>query len=190
MPIRLLALLVGLFPFVPAHAHTGHGTGFTMLDGFMHPLGGADHLAAMIAIGVWAALAGGRRVWLWPAAFVLAMAIGGIAGKAGLALPFVEQGIATSVFVLGLLIALAVTAPTAIGAVMIAAFAVFHGHAHGTEAPDGGWIAYLSGFMVATALLHAVGIGLGIALQSAAGRIPVRALGAATAAFGLFLLVK
>jgi urease accessory protein len=185
----LLAILFGLAA-TPALAHVGVGDHFSFMRGFQHPPGGLDHLAAMIAVGVWGAAAGGRRVWVWPAAFVAAMIVGGILGRTGVALPMVEPAIALSVVALGLLVVATVRVPLTAGAVIVAAFAIFHGHAHGVEAPDAGWTGYAFGFVIATALLHAVGIAIARLLERAAGLAPIRTIGGATAALGVFLLVK
>ena len=185
----VLATLLGLTA-TPALAHVGVGDHFSFMHGFQHPLGGLDHLATMISVGLWAALAGGRRVWVWPLAFVVMMVVGGIFGRAGIALPLVEPAIALSVVVLGVLVAAMVKVPVALGAAIVAAFAIFHGYAHGAEAPEIGWIGYAVGFVVATALLHAIGIGIGRLLERGAGLVPVRAIGGVTAILGLFLLVK
>ncbi len=172
-----------------AVAHTGHETGFSLVDGALHPLGGLDHLAAMISVGLWAALAGGKRVWVWPVAFVSMMLVGGFLGHAGIELPVVEPAIALSVIVLGLAVALGAKAPLAVGAVLIGMFALFHGHAHGAEAPAEGWYGYAAGFALSTALLHAVGIAIGFAIARLSNPIAARAIGAATAALGIFLMV-
>jgi urease accessory protein len=172
-----------------ASAHPGHETGFTVIDGALHPLNGADHLAAMIAVGLWAALAGGRRIWVWPLAFVSMMLVGGFIGHAGIAMPTVEPMIATSVIALGLLVGLGILMPVVPGAVLIGMFALFHGHAHGAEAPAAGWLGYATGFAASTTALHIVGIVIGLALARFAGRIPVQAIGAATAALGIVLLI-
>jgi len=185
----LLALLLGLAA-TPALAHVGIGDHFSFMNGFAHPLGGLDHLAAMIAVGLWGAVAGGRRVWIWPLAFVATMIVGGILGRAGVALPMVEPAIALSVVILGVLVAATVRVPVALGAAIVAVFAIFHGHAHGAEAPETGWLGYAAGFVIATALLHAVGIGVARLLERGAGLVPIRAIGAATAVLGVFLLVK
>ena len=184
-----LAILFGLAA-TPAFAHVGVGTHFSFMHGFQHPLGGLDHLAAMIAVGLWAGIAGGRRVWVWPLAFVAMMIVGGILGRAGIALPMVEPAIALSVVVLGVLVAATIRVPVAVGAIIVAVFAIFHGYAHGAEAPQTGWLGYAAGFVVATALLHLVGIAIARLLERGSGLIPVRALGSATAALGVFLLVK
>lgn len=174
----------------PAMAHVGDHTHSTFFTGFLHPLGGLDHLAAMIAVGLWAAIVGGQRTWIWPTAFVGAMVIGGILGHSGIALPMVEPAIAASVVVLGLAIAVAFKAPTTIGVALIALFGMYHGHAHGAEAPEGSWLGYAVGFVVATALLHAVGVGAGQFLKSDSALKAARVVGGATAALGLVLLVQ
>lgn len=185
----VLAVASPLLMASTASAHTGHEMGFSLVDGALHPLGGLDHLAAMISVGIWAALAGDKRIWVWPLAFVLMMLVGGFMGHAGIELPAVEPVIALSVIVLGLGVALGVKAPLALGAVLIGAFALFHGHAHGAEAPAAGWTGYAAGFAMATALLHVVGIGIGLALARLPSNLPARALGAATAVLGAFLMV-
>jgi urease accessory protein len=189
MMLRWAIVAVLVLLTAPAHAHVGQPTGFSMAGGFAHPFAGLDHLAAMVAVGLWAAMAGGRRMWIWPLAFVAAMLGGGFLGQYGVALPVVEPAIAASVAVLGLLVASGVGAPVSIGAVLIGLFAVFHGHAHGTEAPADGWAGYAAGFVLATALLHLAGITLGAGLQRAVGALPLRGLGLATALFGASLLM-
>lgn len=186
-----LALAAGA-PLVlagPASAHTGLETGFSLIDGALHPLGGIDHLAAMISVGIWAALSGGKRIWVWPVAFVLMMLVGGFIGHAGVEFPAVEPAIALSVVVLGLAVALGIKAPVALGAVLIGVFALFHGHAHGAEAPGEGWYGYAVGFATSTALLHMAGIAMGLAIARLASPMLARVIGAATAALGVFLMV-
>jgi urease accessory protein len=190
MTRRLLLATPLLLAATPAFAHVGQHVGFSAASGFAHPLMGLDHLAAMIAVGLWAAMAGGKRIWIWPAAFVVGMLVGGFIGHAGIELPQVEPAIALSVVVLGALVATGVSAPVPVGAVLVAAFAIFHGHAHGAEAPAEGWAGYALGFAAATALLHFVGIGIGLGLQRTVGALPVRALGAATAVLGVFILMQ
>lgn len=172
----------------PAHAHVGIGAATSFGAGFGHPFSGLDHVAAMVAVGLWAALKGGRAVIVWPAAFVAVMLAGGVLGMAGVAVPLVEPGILASVVALGLLVALAVDLPVAAGAAVIGLFALFHGHAHGAEIPEtAGGLAYLAGFAVATALLHGAGIGAGLPV-GARFRAVARLAGAATAAIGLGLI--
>lgn len=174
----------------PAQAHVGQHLGFSVAGGFAHPFAGLDHLAAMIAVGLWGAMAGGKRTWIWPLAFVSAMLTGGFLGHAGVGLPAVGSAIAVSVVVLGLLVATGVSAPLPVGAALIAVFAIFHGHGHGAEAPADGWAGYAAGFALATALLHIVGIGLGVGLQRSLGALPVRGLGVVTAVLGAFIFVS
>lgn len=191
MMVRRVVIAAALLAMAgPASAHVGQGLGFSIGGGFAHPLLGLDHLAAMVAVGLWSALVGGKRLWVWPAAFVSAMLVGGFLGCAGVELPHVEPAIAVSVITLGLLVATGLKAPVPLGAALIAAFATFHGHAHGAEAPADGWAGYAAGFALATTLLHIAGIGVGLGLQRASGVVPVRVLGVATALFGVFILMR
>jgi urease accessory protein len=170
----LLALGAG-----PAFAHPGHIETSSFAAGIAHPLSGIDHIAVMIAVGLWAALKGGRALWVWPAAFVGVMLVGGALGMAQVALPFVEPGILASVVVLGLLVTLAVDLPVTTGAVIVAAFALFHGHAHGSEiAENFSGVEYMAGFALATATLHLVGIAFAQLMARAHLRACIRAAGA------------
>ena len=183
-----LSAILLLAAAVPAYAHVGGGTTSSFTAGFMHPLSGLDHMTVMIAVGLWAALKGGKAIWAWPAAFVGVMAAGGALGMLHVPLPFVEPAILASVVALGLLVALAVDLPVSAGVAIIGLFALFHGHAHGTEVPENaGGLEYMAGFAMATALLHAIGIaaglGLGIRFRGLA-----RAAGAACAAVGAGLV--
>lgn len=172
----------------PALAHTGHGETTGFVSGLLHPLAGLDHLAAMVAIGLWAGLAGGRRVWAWPACFVAAMLAGALVGWQAVALSGLEIAIAVSVLALGMIVAAGWRAPIALGLALIAAFGLAHGYAHGAEAPaDGTGLAYAVGFVVATAALHAAGLALALALRRP---VLVRGLGVAVAAFGLVLVAS
>jgi urease accessory protein len=173
---------------LPAKAHVGIGTTSSFAAGFAHPLSGLDHMTVMVAVGLWAALKGGRAIWAWPLAFVGVMLFGGALGMLQVPVPFVEPGILASVVALGLLVALAVDMPVSAGVAIIGLFALFHGHAHGTEVPENaGGLEYMAGFAVATALLHGVGIaaalGLGLKFRSL-----VRVAGAACAAVGVGLV--
>ena len=149
-----LSLLLVAAPLAQAHpGHEGHDFTWDFSGGFAHPLSGWDHLLAMIAVGLWAAQLGGRARWLVPSAFVGVMALGAALGHAGLMFPGVEQGIAASVLVLGLLIATAVRLPVAAGMALVGLFAGFHGIAHGAEMPaTAGGLSYGAGFILATAL--------------------------------------
>ena len=183
-----LSAILLLAAAMPAYAHVGAGTTSSFTAGFMHPLSGLDHMTVMIAVGLWAALKGGKAIWAWPAAFVGVMAAGGALGMLHVPLPFVEPAILASVVALGLLVALAVDLPVSAGVAIIGLFALFHGHAHGTDVPENaGGLEYMAGFAMTTALLHATGIaaglGLGIRFRSFA-----RAAGAACAAVGAGLV--
>lgn len=185
--ICAIALVAGS---VPAMAHDFGAEGGGFLLGLAHPLVGLDHLLAMIAVGLWAAQIGRPALWLVPIAFPLGMAVGALAAVSGLELPAVEAGTAASVLTLGLLIALAVRVPIAGSLAVVAAFALFHGHAHGSELPAAASpILYGIGFILATGALHLVGLGIGTTLRRPAERILVRCGGAAVAAGGLLLLL-
>jgi urease accessory protein len=169
----------------PAFAHVDAGSTSSFVAGVAHPLSGLDHIAVMIAVGLWAALKGGRALWVWPAAFVGVMLIGGTLGVAHVAIPFVEPGILASVVVLGLMVALAVDLPVRLGAAVVAVFALLHGHAHGTEVAENlGGIEYMAGFALATAALHALGIGFALSMGRFAMLAAVRVAGAACALIG------
>jgi len=171
-----------------AFAHTGAEHAVSFASGFTHPFTGLDHLLAMVAVGLWAGLNGGRALWVWPVAFVGVMVLGGLLGISGIAVPLVEAGILASVVVLGLLVLAAAQLPVALGAILIAAFALLHGHAHGAELPDGAAAAsYAAGFVIATAILHAIGIGVAHIAGSTNGRLAVRGAGALVAAAGVAL---
>jgi urease accessory protein len=178
--IVLIAVLVS-----PALAHTGVGQTNSFASGISHPLFGADHIVAMLAVGLWAVLAGGRAIWVWPTSFIAAMLAGFAAGTLGLQIPFVEPAILTSIIILGLFVALAVKAPVWLGAAIAGLFAFFHGHAHGTEAAAGSLIPYAAGFAFATAGLHAVGITLGRFAEGSSGKVAIRAMGSLTVLGGV-----
>ncbi|MCS6854774.1 MAG: HupE/UreJ family protein [Elioraea sp.] len=183
---RWVLVAGSVFAAVPAAAHTGHGDTAGLVSGLLHPLTGLDHLAAMLAVGLWAGFAGGLRAWAWPAAFVAAMLVGAVIGWQAVAMGGVEVAIAASVFALGLLVAAGWRAPVAAGLALIAAFGLAHGYAHGAEAPaDGSGFAYTAGFLAATAVLHAAGLALATALRRP---LLVRGLGAGVALFGLALV--
>ncbi len=170
----------------PAFAHTGIGDTAGLAAGFMHPILGADHVLAMVTVGLFAAALGGRALWAVPTAFVVMMVAGGLMGILGVAVPFVEAGIAASIVVVGAAIALGWRWPVPAAMALVGAFAIFHGHAHGTEMDAGhGAVLYSLGFATATALLHAAGLGLGLSVFARPALI--RIAGALVAAAGLIL---
>ena len=171
--LRIGAAFLALAP-VAALAHPGH-EGASLAHGFTHPLGGFDHIVAMVTVGIMAARLGGRALWLVPASFIAAMAAAGVAGIAGVGLPYVEAGIALSVLVLGATVALGLTMPVAAAMALVGFCAIFHGYAHGAEMPQtASGLLYGLGFVAATAMLHGIGIGIGLTiagrrLRAAAG---------------------
>lgn len=169
----------------PALAHTGVGHAAGFAAGLAHPVFGADHLLAMLSVGVWSALAVPNRMWLTPLAFVTAMLAGAALAFAGVALPAVEGMIAASVLAFGLMIAIGARLTPAAGVALVGLFAAFHGHAHASEA-TGGVLAYVAGFALATAAIHLAGISIGTVLIR---RGPARlALGAAVTMAGAAMM--
>jgi urease accessory protein len=189
------ALLATAFVLAPtlAFAHPGlPGHTHDLASGFVHPFSGLDHILAMVAVGLLAAQLGGRALWAVPASFVAMMAAAGVAGMNGIALPLTETGIALSVIVLGGAVALRLALPVAAAMALVGFFAIFHGYAHGLETPEtASGLLYSLGFVAATAMLHALGIGLGLALarfDGAFGRSLVRFAGSAAALIGVVML--
>jgi urease accessory protein len=173
----------------PAYAHVGVGSTASLVAGLAHPLTGIDHVTVMVAVGMWAALKGGRALWVWPATFVGVMVIGGALGMLHVRLPYVEPVILASVVALGILVALAIDLPVWAGALVIGAFAVFHGHAHGSEVAETlSGAEYMAGFAIATACLHALGIGLALLMNRVHAPALVRAAGLACVSVGVGLL--
>jgi urease accessory protein len=185
---RAVALLLAIAPAVAfAHEESGQAAGF--LAGLAHPVSGLDHVLAMIAVGLWGAVLGAPAIWVLPVAFPMVMALGGLMGLLGIPVPGVEVGIAVSAIVLGALVFGEARPPLWVGVLIVAFFAVFHGHAHGRELPAGtSALLYSLGFVVATGLLHAAGILLGAAHRWAAGRHFVRLAGAGVGLAGVFFL--
>lgn len=187
-PNRALTTLSLVLASSCALAHPGHESA-SFFSGIMHPLGGADHLLAMLAVGLYAARQPGRQRWALPASFVLAMLAGAGLGALGIMLPAVEAGVAASVLVLGLLIAFAARLPVAAALPLVAAFALFHGHAHHAEMGDGTLVTYAAGFALATASLHVAGYLIGRWLpQSLWAQRLQRAAGALIAGAGAVFL--
>ena len=174
-----------------ALAHTEAGVVGGFLSGFTHPIFGFDHVVAMIAVGLWGAFLGQPAIWLLPVVFPVVMAFGGLAGVLGAPLPGVEMGIALSAVALGAMVALALRPPLWVAAVLVGAFAIFHGHAHGTELPEAADpLAYGVGFVIATGLLHLSGIALGSFARWPVGLQAVRIGGGAIACVGLYFLAS
>ncbi|WP_428525563.1 HupE/UreJ family protein [Roseibium sp.] len=183
-------VLVSLSLAAPALAHTGHGYGGGFISGFAHPILGWDHVAAMVAVGLWGAFLGAPSIWILPIVFPLVMAFGAVLGILGVPIPAVETGIALSAVVLGLMIALAVRAPIWVSAVLVGLFAIFHGYAHGTELPASANVfAYAIGFVLATGMLHMIGIAFGLLVKWPAGRIAVRSAGGVISLAGVAFLM-
>lgn len=184
-----LALLAASSLAFAHPGHPGHDAAGSFVAGFVHPLTGADHLCAMIVVGLWSALTS-KRVWLAPLAFVAMLAAGGLLGMSyGAALPGVEPMIAVSLLVLGLMLATRAKLPGAAGAAVVGAFAIFHGVAHGAELPaEASATHYMAGFLLATGVLHSLGIVAGVALRRRTAWLP-RVLGAGVLAYGAALLV-
>lgn len=181
--------LVLLLAASPALAHEGEGIAGGFISGLTHPIFGWDHVVAMVAVGLWGAFLGKPAIWILPIVFPLVMAVGAAMGVAGIPVPQVETGIALSGVVLGLLVALAVKAPLWVASVIVGIFAIFHGHAHGTELPDAANpAAYAVGFVISTGLLHMAGIAFGYLTAVPMGTYAVRAAGVVIAAVGAAFL--
>ena len=183
-----MALLLAIAPAVAfAHEESGQAAGF--LAGLAHPVSGLDHVPAMIAVGLWGAVLGAPAIWVLPVAFPMVMALGGLMGLLGIPVPGVEVGIAVSAIVLGALVFGEARPPLWVGVVIVAFFAIFHGHAHGRELPAGtSALLYSLGFVVATGLLHLGGIVLGMAVRWPQGVRVVRGCGVVISAIGVGFL--
>lgn len=188
---RSFAILAGMLCLSSlAQAHTGAGATSGFAHGLAHPIFGLDHLLAMVAVGLWAAQRGGRALWVIPATFVGVMALGGVLGAGGVAIPFIETGITASVLVLGVLIVAAVRMPLVAASLLVAVFALCHGHAHGTEMPATAMgLSYGLGFILATAAIHGIGIGAGQLAQRASPPRMIRYAGCAIVVAGLLLCI-
>ena len=189
---RILGGLAGLAFPATAFAHSGAGETSGLTHGFMHPVGGMDHVLAMVSVGFLAYVLGGHALWLVPAAFVAMMAAGGSLGMSGFDMPFVEAGIGLSIIVIGMAAALGQKMPVAAAMALVGGFAIFHGFAHGAEMPqDASGVSYGIGFMLATALLHAAGIAVCFAAARVMGRQSLwaaRAGGGAAALAGVVIV--
>lgn len=176
-----------LMPLAAAHEGAGVVGGFA--SGFSHPLGGLDHVAAMVAVGILGAFMGRPAIWVLPVVFPMVMAFGGALGLLGVPVPAIEPGIALSSIVLGGMIVLALNPPLPVVAVVVAAFAIFHGYAHGTELPQAANpLAYSLGFVISTGLLHLAGIAIGELIRWPTGKIVARTAGGLIALAGVGFL--
>jgi urease accessory protein len=170
-----------------AHVETGQAAGF--LSGLAHPVSGLDHVLAMVAVGLWGAQLGAPAIWILPVTFPLVMALGGLLGLLGVPLPGVELGIAASAILLGAAVMTERRLPLYAAAALVGFFAIFHGHAHGTELPPGqSGLLYSLGFVVATGCLHAIGIAIGAIHRWPAGRAALRIAGGGVGLAGVFFL--
>jgi urease accessory protein len=187
---QAVALLAALWAQT-ACAHVLKGEAYGFLTGFLHPISGLDHVLAMVAVGLWGAQLGAPAIWMLPVAFPLVMAMGGMLGFLGVPIPGVEYGIAASAILLGAAVAFEVRPPIVVAGLLVGFFAIFHGHAHGTELPPGqSALLYSMGFVIATGCLHAVGIGIGTVHRWTWGQKLLRASGTMVAAGGVFFLWK
>jgi urease accessory protein len=187
-PLAIALTLAATFACTDVEAHSGSASG-GLIGGLMHPLLGPDHVAAMVAVGLWGAFLGAPAIWLLPIVFPLVMAGGGVLGVLGLPVRGVEIAIALSAVVLGSMVMFAARPPLPLAAALVGAFAIFHGYAHGAELPAGAdVVAYSLGFVVATGALHLTGIAFGLAARWPLGRLAVRAAGGIIALAGVAFL--
>jgi urease accessory protein len=169
------AIAITLFIPTVANAHTGIGDHNGFWHGLEHPIGGLDHILAMVAVGLWAAQIGGKALWLVPGSFVIAMTGSSVLGHFGLPLPGVEQAILASDFILGLLLLFAARLPLATSIGIVSILAIFHGYAHGAEMPEtASGLTYGIGFIISTAALHLAGIGMGLGIVGGASPLENR----------------
>lgn len=183
-------MFVILFSSLPVQAHELHSSG-GFLAGFNHPVLGFDHLLAMLCVGILSTQLGGRAIWTVPAAFVIFMLVGGILGLLSIPVPFVEMGIAISVLLLGVALAIDKRLPQLLVMAFVGVFAIFHGHAHGVEMPQlANPVLYALGFVSGTATIHIVGVLLGMGMQRVSSQYSLmRMSGGVIALIGGYLLV-
>ena len=185
----LAAAIPGTLWAPSAFAHILPGEAVGLASGFLHPISGLDHVLAMIAVGLWGAQLGAPAIWVLPVAFPLVMAMGGMLGFLGVPIPATEYGIAASAIILGAAVMWEARPPLVMAALVVGLFAIFHGHAHGTELPPGeSALLYSLGFVVATGCLHAVGIGIGTVHRWTWGQRLLRVAGSAVAVAGCFFM--
>ena len=187
--IALLALAASAALPAPASAHVVGGEAIGFVSGVLHPVSGLDHIIAMVAVGLWGAQLGRPAIWMLPVTFPLIMAVGGFLGLIGLQLPGGEIAIALSGLCLGGAVALCWRPPIAAAAVLVGLFGLFHGYAHGAELPPGqSALLYSLGFVLATGLLHATGVAIGLDHRWPWGRWALRAAGVAIGCGGAVFL--
>ena len=189
--LSLWTILVAILWPLYAWAHVGSGAAGGFLTGLQHPVSGLDHVVAMLAVGLWGAQLGAPAVWVLPVVFPMMMAFGGMMGLMGIPLPGVEVGIAVSAVVLGLMVLAEARLKLQLAMVVVAFFAIFHGHAHGTELPEGqSGLLYSIGFVAATGCLHGLGISIGLIHRWHACRLALRGAGSLVCASGIYFLVR
>ncbi|MBW1786043.1 MAG: HupE/UreJ family protein [Deltaproteobacteria bacterium] len=188
--ITFLPVLSGYLIFAPsAHGHVQQGQAVSFLTGLEHPWSGLDHVLAMIAVGFWGAQLGNPAIWILPITFPLVMSLGAMMGLLGIPLPGIEIGIAVSAIVLGIMVLGEVSPKLIVAVILVGCFAVFHGHAHGTELPAGqSGLLYSMGFVIATGCLHGIGIAIGLIRRWPLGKLALRGSGALIATMGFFFL--
>jgi urease accessory protein len=187
--LAVLALAVQFSQVVEAHIRKGEASGF--LSGVRHPISGLDHVLAMIAVGLWGAQLGAPAIWVLPVAFPMVMALGGMMGLLGIPLPGTEYGIAASMILLGGVVLFELKPPLWMAALLVSFFAIFHGHAHGTELPPGqDGLLYSMGFVCATGCLHGIGVSIGLVHRWTWGQLLLRLSGGFISAMGMYFLWK
>lgn len=188
---KVWSWLVPLLLLAPscAFAHIESAQATSFVTGLQHPWSGLDHVLAMIAVGLWGAQLGNPAIWVLPVTFPLVMALGALLGLLGMPLPGIEIGIAASAILLGAMVVAEVRPKLIVAVLLVGFFAIFHGHAHGTELPAGqSGMLYSMGFVIATGILHGIGIALGLAHRWPAGKLALRGAGAMIAVMGVTFL--
>lgn len=188
----MILALIGAIAFLPsfAYAHDEVVAG-GFISGLSHPILGLDHLLAMLSVGILSAQMGGRAIWRVPVTFVAIMCVGGLLGIMGINIISVELGIAFSVLALGVAIAAAKAFPAFLAMAFVGFFAIFHGHAHGTEMPHlANPALYACGFMLGTAGIHIVGVAIGMVTEELKhGKQLLRYLGASISGIGFHMMI-
>jgi urease accessory protein len=187
--VCFMALVMYLVLTPSAHAHVEGAQAVGFITGLEHPWSGLDHVLAMIAVGIWGAQLGNPAIWVLPITFPMVMSFGAMMGLLGIPLPGIEVGIAVSAILLGAMVLGEVQPKLVVAAILVGVFAIFHGHAHGTELPAGqSGLLYSMGFVIATGVLHGIGIIIGLIHRWPAGKLVLRGAGAFIAVMGMFFL--